>query len=48
MFMLCQHSKYLMDNYPKQNSTVVSKLIETGAIIIGKGNMSKFAFDASY
>lgn len=40
-------SKFLADNYPNQNSFAVQKLIDAGAIILGKTNMSKFAFMAS-
>lgn len=40
-------SIYLKDNMPKQNAFVIQKLIDAGAIIIGKSNMSEFAFMAS-
>lgn len=40
-------SKALSDNMPKSNSPVVQRLIDEGAIIIGKANMSEFAFSAS-
>lgn len=33
----------LFDSYPKNNSFVVQKLIDAGAIILGKTNMSSFA-----
>ena len=39
-------SKALKDNYPKKNSYVVQKLIDSGAIILAKSNMSEFAFSA--
>lgn len=37
----------LEDNYPIEDSYVVSKLKEAGAIILGSTNMSEFAFRAS-
>lgn len=40
-------TKALKDNYPKSNSEVVEKLINAGAIILGKSNMSEFAFSAN-
>lgn len=40
-------SKSLSKNYPKQNSDVVQKLLDAGAVVIGKTNMSEFAFSAS-
>lgn len=40
-------TKSLKDNYPKENSTVVKKLINEGALIIGSTNMSELAFSAS-
>lgn len=40
-------TKVLKDNYPKTNSTVVDKLLKEHAIIIGKSNMSEFAFSAN-
>lgn len=39
-------SKALKDNYPKKNSFAVQKLIDAGAIILAKANMSEFAFSA--
>lgn len=40
-------AKALKDNYPNQNAFVIQKLIDAGAIILGKTNMSEFAFYAS-
>lgn len=40
-------AKGLSDNYPKQNATIVQNLLDAGALIIGKANMSEFAFSAS-
>lgn len=40
-------TKSLIDNYPKENSYVVQKLIDEGAIILGSTNMSELAFSAS-
>ncbi len=40
-------TKSLKDNYPKENSYVVQKLIDEGAIILGSTNMSELAFSAS-
>lgn len=40
-------TKDLKDNYPKENSYVVQKLIDEGAIIIGSTNMSELAFSAA-
>ena len=40
-------SKALNDNYPKKNAEAVQKLIDAGAIILAKANMSEFAFEAS-
>ena len=37
----------LADNYPKANAFVIQKLIDKGAIIFAKANMSEFAFMAS-
>ena len=37
----------LKDNYPNKNSLVVQNLIDSGAIIIAKSNMSEFAFSAN-
>ena len=39
-------TKALKDNYPKENSFVVQKLIDEGAIILGSTNMSELAFSA--
>ena len=39
-------TKSLKDNYPKENSVVVQKLIDEGAIILGSTNMSELAFSA--
>ena len=39
-------TKSLKDNYPKDNSIVVQKLIDEGAIILGSTNMSELAFSA--
>ena len=41
-------TKALLDSYPYENSYAVQKLIDSGAIIIGKANMDEFAFNASY
>lgn len=40
-------SKALNKNFPIKNSDVVQKLIDAGAIILAKTNMSEFAFSAS-
>ncbi len=40
-------TKALSDNYPLANSTVVQRLIDEGAIILGSTNMSELAFSAS-
>ena len=40
-------TKALKDNYPNKNSSVVQKLIDSGAIILAKSNMSELAFSAS-
>ena len=40
-------AKDLADNYPKENSYVVQKLIDEGAIILGSTNMSELAFSAA-
>ena len=40
-------AKALKDNYPKANAFVIQKLVDAGAIIIAKTNMSEFAFYAS-
>lgn len=39
-------TKALKDNYPKENSYVVQRLIDEGAIILGSTNMSEMAFSA--
>ncbi len=39
-------AKALSDNYPKYNAFVIQKLIDAGAIILAKANMSEFAFSA--
>ena len=39
-------AKALQNNYPIENATVVQKLIDAGAIILGSTNMSEFAFSA--
>lgn len=36
-------TKALKDNYPQNNAPAVQKIIDSGAIIIGKANMSEFA-----
>ena len=41
-------TKALLDSYPYENSYAVQKLIDNGAVIIGKANMDEFAFNASY
>lgn len=40
-------SRLLIDSYPNKNSDVVQKLLDAGAIIIGKTNMSTFALDGA-
>ncbi len=40
-------AKGLADNLPKSNSTVAQNLVDAGALIIGKANMSEFAFSAA-
>ncbi len=40
-------TKSLSDNYPVDNSYVVQKLIDEGAIILGSTNMSELAFSAA-
>lgn len=40
-------AKALKDNYPKYNAFVIQKLIDSGAIILAKANMSEFAFEAN-
>lgn len=39
-------AKALSDSYPKKNAPIIQNLIDAGAIIIGKSNMSEFAFSA--
>lgn len=39
-------TKSLSDNYPKENSFAVQKLIDAGAIILASTNMSELAFSA--
>ena len=39
-------AKGLKDNYPKENAPAIQNLIDRGAIIIGKANMSEFALSA--
>ena len=39
-------AKALKDNYPNNNSFAIQKLIDAGAIILAKANMSEFAFSA--
>ncbi|MDD4705838.1 MAG: amidase [Bacilli bacterium] len=39
-------AKALKDNYPNDNSFAIQKLIDAGAIILAKANMSEFAFSA--
>lgn len=41
-------TKALLDSYPNENADVIQKLIDNGAIIIGKTNMDEFAFNAKY
>lgn len=40
-------SKELSDSYPKEDAEVIKILKNKGAIVLGKANMSKFAFYAS-
>ncbi|HPZ23338.1 MAG TPA: amidase, partial [Bacilli bacterium] len=40
-------SSALSDSYPSKNAYVVQKLLDAGAIILGKTNMSQFAIKAS-
>ena len=39
-------AKGLKDNYPKENAPAIQNLVDKGAIIIGKANMSEFALSA--
>ncbi len=39
-------AKALADSYPKENAKIIQNLIDKGAIIIAKTNMSEFAFEA--
>ena len=39
-------AKGLKDNYPKKNAPAIQNLVDKGAIIIGKANMSEFALSA--
>jgi aspartyl-tRNA(Asn)/glutamyl-tRNA(Gln) amidotransferase subunit A len=41
-------SAVLDDHVPKQDAAVVERLIKAGAVVIGKTNMSEFAFGVSY
>lgn len=41
-------TKALSDSYPNNNSNIIQYLLDEGAIIIGKSNMSEFAFSAIY
>lgn len=40
-------AKGLADNYPKSNAKITQNLVDAGALIIGKANMSEFAFSAA-
>ncbi len=40
-------AKGLKDNYPKTNAKITQNLLDAGALIIGKANMSEFAFSAA-
>lgn len=40
-------AKALLDSYPYQNAPLIQKLLDAGAIIIGKTNMSEFALYAA-
>src|SRR5699024_10687568 len=40
-------SKVFNDWYPNEDATVVKKLIESGAIIVGKANLHEFAMGAT-
>ena len=39
-------TKSLSDSYPKEDAEIIKNLKEKGALIIGKANMSEFAFSA--
>lgn len=41
-------AKGLLDSYPYKNASIIQKLVDAGAIILGKTNMDEFAFNASY
>jgi aspartyl-tRNA(Asn)/glutamyl-tRNA(Gln) amidotransferase subunit A len=41
-------SAVLDDHVPLENATVVERLLKAGAVMIGKTNMSEFAFGVSY
>ena len=41
-------TKALLDSYPNKNADVIQKLIDAGAVILGKTNMDEFAFNAKY
>lgn len=36
-----------MDSYPNNNAVVVENLIKAGVVVLGKSNMSEFAFSAA-
>lgn len=40
-------SKALLKNYPLKNAELVQKLIDQGALVMAKSNMSEFAFSAT-
>lgn len=40
-------TKALLDSYPYQNAPLIQKLLDAGAIVIGKTNMSEFALYAA-
>lgn len=40
-------TKSLSDSYPREDAEIIKKLKEKGALIIGKANMSEFAFTAN-
>lgn len=41
-------TKALLDSYPNEDSDVVKKLRDNGAIVLGKTNMDEFAFNYMY